>query len=368
MAPPAVAAAPAQTRAIIAPWFDAIAVGGASILLLCLWRVLDLDLTSPGALARFYFINFLLNAPHFMASYKLLYGSRERVRTYPGVAFFVPAFLLLFIIIGLVLYRQNRVFLEAVFGASVISLSWHYTAQTWGMMASFAFLENTPFARRERLLIRTNLWTIAAFHVVWAVVVMRRMFEPRAGMAAAEPLLSAATAQGLYHTVGVIALASGALGLLGLVLLGLRTRRVPAARVIIPWAAVQFWYVFLFREPSEGALFWVQNVHALQYFIFPWRVELNRMARSGAARGYTAMTVRSLLYYAMVVGAGLLLMGGLPWLAKNYGSSIGLVGLPLSLTVLSFFNLHHYFIDGVIWKIRNPVVRRDLFGHLSPTI
>ena len=28
-------------------------------------------------------------------------------------------------------------------------------------------------------------------------------------------------------------------------------------------------------------------------------------------------------------------------------------------------NLHHYFIDGVIWKIRNPKVRRDLFAHLS---
>jgi len=165
-----------------------------------------------------------------------------------------------------------------------------------------------------------------------------------------------------------VALASGLLGLLGLILLGWRTRRVPAARVIIPWAAVQFWYVFLYREPSEGALFWVQNVHALQYFIFPWRVELNRMARSGVVPSPSAATLRSLIYYAMVVGAGLLLMGGLPWLAKNYGGAIGLAGLPLSLTVLSFFNLHHYFIDGVIWKIRNPAVRRDLFGHLSPMV
>jgi hypothetical protein len=26
---------------------------------------------------------------------------------------------------------------------------------------------------------------------------------------------------------------------------------------------------------------------------------------------------------------------------------------------------HHYIIDGVIWKIRNPQVRKDLFAHLA---
>ena len=26
--------------------------------------------------------------------------------------------------------------------------------------------------------------------------------------------------------------------------------------------------------------------------------------------------------------------------------------------------IHHYFIDGVIWKISSPTVQNDLFSHL----
>ena len=29
-------------------------------------------------------------------------------------------------------------------------------------------------------------------------------------------------------------------------------------------------------------------------------------------------------------------------------------------------NIHHYFTDGVIWKISNPEVRRELFAHVVP--
>jgi hypothetical protein len=28
-------------------------------------------------------------------------------------------------------------------------------------------------------------------------------------------------------------------------------------------------------------------------------------------------------------------------------------------------NIHHFFIDGAIWKLRNPEVRRELFAHLG---
>ena len=32
--------------------------------------------------------------------------------------------------------------------------------------------------------------------------------------------------------------------------------------------------------------------------------------------------------------------------------------------VLYFINIHHYFTDGVIWKISNPDVRKELFAHV----
>jgi hypothetical protein len=35
------------------------------------------------------------------------------------------------------------------------------------------------------------------------------------------------------------------------------------------------------------------------------------------------------------------------------------------ILILMFINVHHYFTDGVIWKISNPEVRKDLFAHVS---
>ena len=48
-----------------------------------------------------------------------------------------------------------------------------------------------------------------------------------------------------------------------------------------------------------------------------------------------------------------------------YGlGKLGFGVLPLTFAVAAFINVHHYFIDNFIWKIRNPIVRHDLFAHL----
>ena len=36
------------------------------------------------------------------------------------------------------------------------------------------------------------------------------------------------------------------------------------------------------------------------------------------------------------------------------------------ILILMIINIHHYFTDGVIWKISNPEVRRELFVHVTP--
>jgi hypothetical protein len=35
------------------------------------------------------------------------------------------------------------------------------------------------------------------------------------------------------------------------------------------------------------------------------------------------------------------------------------------ILIFYFINIHHYFTDGVIWKISNPEVRRELFAHVE---
>jgi hypothetical protein len=35
------------------------------------------------------------------------------------------------------------------------------------------------------------------------------------------------------------------------------------------------------------------------------------------------------------------------------------------ILIFYFINIHHYFTDGVIWKISNPEVRKELFAHVQ---
>ena len=47
------------------------------------------------------------------------------------------------------------------------------------------------------------------------------------------------------------------------------------------------------------------------------------------------------------------------------GGETGLARL-VSTVLISGIAIHHYFIDGALYKLRNPQVRRDLFAHLTP--
>ena len=118
------------------------------------------------------------------------------------------------------------------------------------------------------------------------------------------------------------------------------------------------------RDPA--ALFWVQIAHALQYLAFPVRVELNRSA--GKNKASPRRVVLHMAGYAIVLLAVSIAVAQLVPL-----SIMGVVGnifgdqprRAAPILLLMFINIHHYFTDGVIWKISNPDVRRDLFAHVA---
>ena len=158
-----------------------------------------------------------------------------------------------------------------------------------------------------------------------------------------------------------LALASG---VVGFALLKARTGHWPPVRALIPWAAIFVWYAALARW-GIPALFWVQMAHALQYLVFPVRVEANRTLR-GEYGGPSHLAFHMTLYLvilfaASIVAAVLLPLGAMAvvtdWLGSRPGQVVG-------FAFLAFLNIHHYFTDGVVWKLRNPAVREDLFGHV----
>jgi hypothetical protein len=345
------AAAAPMPRAIISPMVDTLCTGGLSLLILVPLLVAgrtDLLLLTAGVQA---WIGALVNMPHFLASYRMVYRTRASIRAHPWAAIYVPTLLLIACVGAVVASRWTDIPVSALLTISSTYLAWHYTSQAWGMVATFTYLDGNPFTPVERRLVRTSLYILTAWHIVWFFYL---------GYAQYVDLTP------LYIGLSVLTGVALVMGLIGYTLHKRRTGRWAPLRAWIPWIAIFVWYGAMARI-GLPALFIVQIAHALQYLIFPFRVEVNRTRRTvaGGSRQVLSLYIGVyliLLLAGSIIAAILLPLGAMAVVTNWLGSRPGQV---VGFAISAFFNIHHYFTDGVVWKLRDPAVREDLFGHLK---
>jgi hypothetical protein len=331
---------------IISPTVDLLAVGGLSLLVfvpLLLSGRRDLVLVSPGVQA---WLATLINMPHFMASYRLVYASRSSMMKHKWASMYVPAILLAYIGVTLLSADASPVLVIILVTVSSAYLAWHYTGQVWGMMASFAYLEGMSFDKRERFLVRTGLRILLAWHLSWFLYTQLR------NPGAVRPL---------YLALSLGTAVAFGLGLAGLIRMKRRTGKLPPTRSLVAWLAIFAWYAMMARDPK--ALFWIQIAHAIQYLAFPLRVEANRSARAAPGRVVAHMVVYGVILLLVSIGVSVVVPASAMSVVGNvFGEE---VGKSAPILILMFINIHHYFTDGVVWHISNPDVRADLFAHVQ---
>jgi hypothetical protein len=157
----------ARAPAILSPVVDFLCVGGLSLIVfvpLLLSRQSDLLLIGAGAQA---WVATAINMPHFMASYRMVYRSREMILRHKWASIYVPLILLAYTLLAIWEAQRSPVLVVIFVAVASAYLAWHYTGQVWGMMASYAYLGGTRFEKDERFLIRTGLRILLAWHVTW---------------------------------------------------------------------------------------------------------------------------------------------------------------------------------------------------------
>ena len=318
------------------------------------------DQSGINNLLLMFWLTVLLNNPHFMASYRLLYRSREQVSQYRWSSIYMPLSLLGvagFCLLGQTqvlprggsLSQLSEILLQVLGAVGALYLAWHYNGQAWGMTASFLYMAGIRVTRYERSCIRSAYWSLTAFHVLWSLSLFLRGNEMLAQ---------------IKDAVFVLSLLMIPVGIHGFRCASRRTKKRIPLPAVLPWVAIYFWYGLVYMH--DYALIFLQLSHSLQYLCFTSRVELNL-----ASRKTSRLNVRLLgiplsvcLLYLALLGSGWLvfeLARFVPMTTpqeKALRAGLGLFGL--------IVNIHHYFVDGAIWKISNPKVRRDLFAHLKP--
>ena len=359
----------APEKALITPRVDAVCGGGFS-LAIALAVIIYGSISEVGmdkmlvAVSAYLFTDLLINGPHFMASYRVLYSRRSNFRNHPLVTIVAPllAFGFLAYVAAWCLAEEpmtsgkkpaNQLAAMIVLNwLAPVLLGWHYVGQSWGATACFAYLSGFRMSANHRRLIRCGFYALFAYHVTWACATMGLLEawfpQQQAGAYMMKSLMNLCRASVLVCFL---------MGLWGFWLMSIEHgRRVPA-KVWLPWIATFSWYVMVDIYPQS--FFLLQIFHALQYLMFPARVELNEHTEQGHVR------VHMIFYYLALVAIGYVVFEWTQILEWTLTPTVPSRLIVLGTASMMMVNVHHYFIDAVIWKIRDPVVRQSVFGHLE---
>jgi hypothetical protein len=131
---------------------------------------------------------------------------------------------------------------------------------------------------------------------------------------------------------------------------------VPSANFLVPWVAFIVWWLPPLIQ-MDYFLMVVPIFHSVQYLVFVYRVEATRLDEQhpGEQSGRGAITVLALLL------SGFIAFELLPnTLDVGLGVEAAMNAWFFSAAALIFINVHHYFIDNVLWRSKNREVTRYL--------
>lgn len=339
----------------------------------------SLGLALPGiSIALGYWVNY----PHFMASYKLAYTQGGGFVTQNWFQLIlVPIALLLFIAISFVFWDASIkdsalvLFFNSIFetlglntrfglypnlsseflGNMVLfmyfTVGWHYSKQTFGCMMVYAKLDGYRLTNLHRNLIRYGL--LSTWWLTWLYSNCSEGTYPFYDLTIYRLNLPYIWFQIAYVIVG---------GMFAVILLLFaynygKHNQLPSWNFLIPMIALLIWHVPLFENPEYFVI--IAMFHSLQYFPFVAKVEVSRYKLNQHKKSMQ----RLMLFFALMVVFGYLMFSYVPIsLDKMVGTANELSVSFFIITFILFINIHHYFIDNVLWRFKNKEVRELLFS------
>jgi hypothetical protein len=352
-----------KPRDLLSPVLDVLMIGGASIALFALsyFGVDKNGDTTQISWAAFY-LAFAVNNPHFMASYLLLYRDKRReLLTNPR--FFWAAILAPTLIAGYMagcIFLKSPKYLSYAVNFMYFTVGWHYIKQIYGTVVVTAARRGYFFSLNESRLLKANLFPVWFMSLINGNLGVRELLHYGVG----------------YHTFDLPQwLIPVNYGLLAISLTvvatvvyrkWLATGKLPGWPAVASFAAIYVWYLPTFYH----AVFWylIPFFHSLQYLLFVIALKRNQYlaeaeASTSDAIGQRTFFARHILgFAAAVLVLGFLTFDGIPFMLDHvlpYDRT--LFGPQLSMFVfITFINIHHYFIDNVIWRRDNPALKMFL--------
>jgi hypothetical protein len=333
-------------RFLLGPVGDAFFFGPGATLLIggALWLLPHLGAAAVGVATNLTIaLSLLLVGPHYAATYRRAYTSRDVIREHPWVTLVAPAIL---IAAAVAAVRVPTPIGIAYFGLYVGWSGFHYSRQSLGIAMLYPLRQGARLDPREKRLIALPLyvsWILSILGMFRLAGSARNPAYEVVRRAYAGPALPGWALAG-----GLGALALSALGVL-VVARGRRARGNP-----LPWptyavlAAQISWFTIALYHPLFN-LTLVPMFHGLQYLaLTSWHA-----AREPGAAGRG----RFVRYLVTVLVLGFAIK---PLLFMTVTTPDATRALMTTAALITFVNLHHFLLDGRIWRLRERRVAQSM--------
>jgi hypothetical protein len=337
------------------------------LLLFAAFLATDTERASIAALGVVPLVSILTGTPHYGATLLRVYESREERRKYAFFAIWVTAAVWALFYLGL-----YSVLLGSLLLTLYLSWSpWHYTGQNYGIAVMFLRRRGVPLeARTKRLLYLSFVLSYGLTLLALHGASDQGSYSSVAPYKGGSFQLIRLGIPSPYWEVAFVLVGIAYLGTL--VGAGAALLRVASARSLLPTATLALTQMLWFAAPVAArhwgllgpeaplstdltayAFFWVATGHSVQYL---W------ITTYYAAGSRPAGPRAFYLLKTLAAGSFIWSVPGLVYGLTVEGGPLGGVaqGADVFILLASIVNLHHFILDGAIWKLRDGRVARVL--------
>jgi hypothetical protein len=344
-------------------------VGGLTpimfVVSLLLRRTLGLDAADYAVGFTMFYGAYLINDPHFAVTYLLFYrdargrafgdsfGGWQRAR-YLVAGVVAPIALGVWAIFAL--RAHSALALGLMIQLMFLLVGWHYVKQGFGVMAVLSARRGVHFTRVERLAILAHCY--AGWAYAWASPADAGTEVEEKGVV----YFTIAHSRLLERLTLVVAVSTLVALAFVLARKWWREGRLPLVTPLVALlSSIWAWSVYSSIDPLVRYV--VPALHSVQYLYFVWLLRGNEAReREGPPWFEVSRMVRLGTLALSAVGLGCILFHAAPSMLDgafvsraDRGSALG--ATPYFAALYAFVNIHHYFMDYVIWRRDNPETR-----------
>ncbi len=345
---------------------DVLLVGGLGLFFFAGFHFFVQENADLGKIAKImYALSMIVNWPHFMFSYQLLYWDKRKLLfkkfSYVWAGFVIP--IALFSMLGLGLFSSNSFLIPFLIQSMFLAVGWHYVKQVFGTIVVSSAIDDFYLTKKER-------WALAAsLYSIWALSFFSGQIEStQAQFEGIKYSLMGLPSSVLIYNYTLVYLTT-AVAVFFLIKRYIKEGRTISTTGIVSYLGLFVWFVPFVSHPHF--IYMIPFFHSIQYLLFVSTLKFNQWkSKSGLkaeAENRRKVIYNTLIYTGLAVVSGVVFFLFIPEFLDVQGQSsspeiMAKWGPTLFVGLFSIFiNLHHYFIDNVIWRSDNEDIRKFLF-------